>query len=200
MTNRGVTSTGANYAAIEYLTLNMREIDREEIYGISWVQNPIGVAALHYEAMQRGYGSIIWAGGRPVALIGVSPAHGTGSSCWQIFSYGTDRLPRVGIELMRQGRRHIARALQETEVRRIQAESHERHVEAHGWMERMGARREAVMPYYGRDGSTYYKYVWLRNDRHRRKYSDFEQKHGGAACASEDHHQRLHRHQNPRPA
>lgn len=66
---------------------------------------------------------------------------------------------------MRETRKHIRYVLESyPEAVRMQADSNEQHIEAHKWIERLHGVKEAVIPLYGRDGATYYRYRWIKSE------------------------------------
>lgn len=152
-----------NLFSILHICQRLRQVDADEIYPLLPFDSSSMLAKCTLEQMDRGYGSVIWWDGKPSALIGVHPLHG--KACWQVFAFGTDDWKSCAIEIMRESRRLIANALNAyPEAMRLQCDSSIDHTEAHGWLERMGAYVESKMPYYGKDGNTYLRYVWIRSD------------------------------------
>lgn len=152
-----------NKVAIYYICRNMREIDAKEIYPLHYHNNPLILAEETYHAMTLGKGLVIWADGLPAAIIGVHPEHG-GKSCYRVFAFGTDDWKKAVFVCMRELRKMTREVIQEHGTMRMHADSHEDHKEAHEWMKRMNGKLESVMPYYGKNGETYHRYVWFRDD------------------------------------
>jgi hypothetical protein len=117
--------------------------------------------------MRVGRGGIVWADGLPVALYGVHKEFGT-SVHYRVFAFGTDDWKKGAYVVMRELRKLVREVIDEEGTMRMQADSHEDHTEAHQWMEKMGGKRESIMRHYGKNGETYYRYVWLRDEAHLR--------------------------------
>jgi len=144
------------------VAVDMRAIDAVEIFGLRHdAPDAAGRFALAREASvlaSYGMGWCVAVDGRPAAVLG---AYEMWPGGWSVFAWGTTSgwltaartVTRVGLnemrpELVRRGCR-FAEAL-----------SHERHVTAHAWLRRYGARVEAVHVGFGRDGATYFRFVW----------------------------------------
>lgn len=146
------------HGTVFHVACNMREMDKREIYGLRWEDNPFVITN---EVMaQRNFAWVGWVDQKPCAVFGGAPLH---PGVWSMFMFATDDFPKLALGLTRfclkQG---IPKLFGELKAHRLQAHSHAKHHEAHRWLTCLGARRESVLNGYGRDGSDYGLWV-LRN-------------------------------------
>ncbi len=158
-----VTIKPPNKVAVYHICNHLREVDAKEIYPLCYHDSPMLLAEQTYQAMKHGRGHVIWADGIPTAIIGVHPEHG-GKACYRVFAFGTDDWKKAVYACMRELRRMVRDVIREDGTMRMHADSHEDHKEAHAWMKRMGGRCESVMRHYGKNGETYHRFVWLRDE------------------------------------
>jgi hypothetical protein len=153
--------TAPDYDAVLYVVRNMRAADKEEIYALRWHESPEAVAG---EVMARP--EMTWVAyhdGVPTAVLGgveVNPG------VWRIHCFGTDYWSKIAISLTRFVKKKMLPLLfDEFKARRLEADSHWSHMEAHRWMEICGAEREGVRRALGKDGSDYVTYTLLDKGR-----------------------------------
>lgn len=146
-------------AAVEYLTLNMREMDAREIYGMRGHDNPMLLAKEVVLAASYGKAAIATHQGVPCGIIGVSPLW---PGVWSAWSFGTDNWTKAVLQLSRFGKRELEPYLRRAGAHRVQCESHIDHTDAHRWLKSMGANLDGFLPGYGRDGSTYLMFSWSK--------------------------------------
>lgn len=150
--------------SLEYICLHLREQDRREIYNIRDYDNPMMLAWETFAMTNapRARSTVAWADGKPVAFIAlVSPW----PMVWEAVAYGTDDWRKVAIDLMRWGRNTVRDILDSGEGHRLQAQSHEDHVDAHKFLRALGASEEyPPMTLYGKSGATYRRFVWLKGE------------------------------------
>lgn len=150
------------YDAALYVCLNLRPEDRREIYALRNDDNPVLLA--HHVTRAAVLSDLAWVAtwqGRPAAVLG---AYELWPGVFEAFAFGTDDWPHVALALTRHGLRTLGPALRERGAHRFQAHSHADHHEAHRWLQSLGARFEAALPCFGRDGSTYHLYAWTDAD------------------------------------
>lgn len=147
--------------AVEYLCINMRGIDRREIFGLRGHDNPHLLAREVVIASSYGRAAIAEHKGKPAGIIGACPMW---PGVWTVFSFGTDDWPKCAMALSRYGKRVLAPFLLNAGVHRLQCESRIDHVDAHKWLSVMGAKPEGLLRGYGRDGSDYVMFSWRRGD------------------------------------
>lgn len=78
---------------------------------------------------------------------------------WGVWMFATDRFPEIGLFTTKFIKKNIISALIPV-AHRAQCYSAESHTEAHKWLEVLGARKEAVLKDYGKEGQTFYLYRW----------------------------------------
>ena len=146
------------YEATEYICLHLRDRDAQEIYGLRWTDSPLALAQDTYSIIaQHGVGWVALWDGRPVATLGIVEKW---PRVWQVFSYGTDDWRRSVLTLSRHGKTVIKDYLLSRDAHRLECETHCEHIDAHRWLEMMGAEKEGIRSGYGKDGSDYITYVW----------------------------------------
>ncbi len=165
-----ITLKTSNRYALHYICQNLRACDKEEIYPLLPSDSSSILAEYTWGATQQGTGRIVWKDGVPATVVGLQPVHG--KACWQVFAFGTDDWTDCIFQSMR-GLRLCIREVTDKypEAIRMQADSHQNHTEAHAWIERLNGVREAEMPFYGRDGATYYRYRWIKGDAAWERYA-----------------------------
>lgn len=147
-------------SAVEYICLNMRAMDRAEVYGIRGHDNPYILSREVILAATYGKAAIAEYRGRPSAIIGVSPLW---PGVWSAWCFGTDDWRRSALELTRYART-VLRPFVIERAHRLQCESRIDHTDAHRWLTALGAKPDGMMAGYGRDGSTYILFSWSRED------------------------------------
>lgn len=144
-------------AALEYITERLRDRDREEIFATRWDADAIQLAKDTFNAGEFQW--VAWVAGEPVASIGAAPIW---PGVWQVWAYGTENWPRAALTLTRHVRRFMIPALLRDGAHRAQCFAMEKHVQACRWLERLGAKRDAVLDNYGGHGQTFVLYSWQR--------------------------------------
>jgi hypothetical protein len=155
-----VKITDLEWNALEYLAFNMREIDKQEIFGNLPSDNPLELAAMVYQATAKnGYGWLGWFNGRPVAALGMFENF---PGCWQVWSFGTQDYERVVAGFLHRFQQAIDAARGERGLHRIECRSIRIHSSAHKLLRVLGFKSEGVLEQYGRDRSDYFLFakVW----------------------------------------
>jgi RimJ/RimL family protein N-acetyltransferase len=141
---------------IRHVCGHLREDDRREVMLTRWsddtgdlAENILALRSGKYAARRNG---------RAVAVFGVEPVTPGVGQGWLV---GTDEIGACGIEVAHACRR-IVRTLFATGVHRIHAFSADFHHEAHAWLEAIGARREATLHAWGKDGTDFFCYAVTR--------------------------------------
>lgn len=150
--------------AIEYICLNMRSCDREEIYNILPHDSPIRLAWEAYCLINNnGRGRVAWHQGKPAAVISLTEDR---PAIWQISMFGTDDFKNVAFPCMRWARETLRElASPPMNGRRLQCDSRVGHEEAAKFLLALGAQKEGPpMRHYGKDGGDYQRFVWLIGD------------------------------------
>lgn len=146
--------------AVEYLCVNMREIDQREIYGIRWHDNPLLLAREVVIASTYGKAAIATYNGKPCGIMGISPMW---PGVWSVWSFGTDDWSKAVLELSRYGKKVLEPFVRVRGAHRVQCESRIDHHEAHRWLQAMGAKADGILQGYGRDGSDYLMFSWSKD-------------------------------------
>lgn len=144
--------------------MNMREIDHAEVFGMRGHDNPLLLAKEVVWASTYGKAAIATHNGRPCAVIGVSPMW---PGVWSAWSFGTDDWSKAVLQLSRYALKTLRPFILERGAHRLQCESHIEHTDAHRWLMTLGAKPEARLRGYGRDGSDYIMFSWSNADVHR---------------------------------
>jgi len=141
-----------------YIARHMREIDRSEIFGMRWDDDPDKVAGETLQAVMAAGTCKLFYADNPAAVLGAVERH---PGVWNAFAYGTDEWPKVIRRLSVYAKTVFAPWLF-ARAHRIEAQSRFDHVTAHRWLEWLGAERESTLRGYGRDGSDYFNYAWTK--------------------------------------
>ena len=151
----------ADPAAVLHVCANMREADRAEIYATRWTDSPLDLA----EDMTRIPGPkwVAWHEGiGPVATYGAMPMW---PGVWSLYFFATNHFQRVAWSVTRHIRRVMMPSLAIAGAHRAEARSLISHVEAHAWLEQLGARREGELKGYGRGGEDFVTFAWAVESR-----------------------------------
>lgn len=149
------------YPGVRHVVDHMRADDAREIYNVRWTDDPHELASdclLH-----RSFSWIATHEDVPVAIIGAGPKH---PNCWCAYMFATNDFDKVSVSLSKFVRRVMIPALYAAGAHRAECASADDHVTAHRWLEWLGAKREAELRGYGKDGQTYYLYAWSHGDVH----------------------------------
>lgn len=147
----------ATYADAVYVARRLRPNDSMEILPLLHG----GAEDLAFSAAGAHYNRTALHDGKPVAVVGATQIVAT---CWQVFMFATHEWPQVSLSVTRHIVKEMLPTLYDAGANRAECRTHADYDYAHRWLEMMGARREAVIPEYGREAATYYQYVWLRSE------------------------------------
>ena len=149
--------------AIAHVVENMREMDRKEIFGLRWSDDPM---ALVDDCMRRpGLDYMFFLEGIPVAIVGAKFDRPHVAS---VYMFATDNFPKIGKMMTKFIIRVIIPALVESGVHRAHCIAHADYHEVHKWLEGLGATKETTHTAFGRSGDDYVQYVWIVVDRERK--------------------------------
>lgn len=147
--------TGPVPDAVLYVASNMRAIDRAEIFATRWMESAIEVA--EDTTVYPGFTWVGWLDTDPVVVFGAKPLW---PNVWTVFAYATDKFQQIAWNVTRHIRRVTIPALVLAGAHRAQCHSLATHVEAHKWLESLGAVRECVVPRYGKGGEDFVLFGW----------------------------------------
>jgi hypothetical protein len=155
--------TDIDLLSLEYICLNMREIDRVEAFAILPHDNPCRLSwEAHHHILNNGRGKIAWHNGKPAAMAAFTE---NWTGCWQVWAFGTDDFKAAAIPLLRWFRKEANDILTVCKGHRLQCDSRVGHPEAHKMIVAMGGVPEGEpMRRYGKDGSDYQRYIWLNGE------------------------------------
>ena len=145
--------------AVEHVVANMREWDRREIFATRLDGKEVETLAEDVFHV----GPVSWVAYQelePVAVFGCAPCW---RGVWNMWFFATDKFPQIGLGVTKLIVRHIVPMLWDGGAHRLQCNSMEGHVEAHRWLETLGAKREATLRGFGRDGETFHTYAWSKD-------------------------------------
>jgi len=146
-----------NIEDVRYITHRLRERDRHELFALRWDDCPEQLAQ---DVMT--WGQFAWVAGidEPAAAIGASLIS---PNLWQVWAFGTDHWPEIALGLTRHVKKVMTPALLEAGMVRSECKSLDIHTDAHRWLEVLGAEKESESPNYGKNGETFFTYVWQRD-------------------------------------
>lgn len=155
--------TDITLPSLEYICLNLRESDKEEVFAVCAYDSPLQLAWESSIAIRNmGRGRIAWYQGKPAGVFAfVELWPGT----WETWMYGTDDFPKVAINLVRWARKEAVDILTVCNGRRVHCNVREGHPDAHKLILALGAKPEGpLMKGWGKDGSSFQRYVWFNGE------------------------------------
>lgn len=142
-----------------YVTRNMREWDRRELFATRFDNDPDRLAM---DVM--GWGPFWWVAGgdvngreKAIAVIGATELW---PGMWSVGMFATDDFKHIGLPLTRWVKRVMIPAIVRQGIRRGECRSIEGHTVAHRWLEMLGAVPQSEARQYGKGGETFITYVW----------------------------------------
>lgn len=135
---------------------NMREDDRREIYATRWLDDPEDIANDCHIHRKTGYIACL-DDGKPVAAIGAIEIH---PHVWSVWMFATDDFPKIALELTKFAFRHLAPAIRKVGGHRAECRSIVGHEAAHRWLRFLGAKEEARLSGYGKNGEDFILFAW----------------------------------------
>jgi hypothetical protein len=139
-----------------YVCRNMRQRSHDEIFG-STDMTPDQFAA--FIARVPGFKWVGYCDGAPAAIIGAYQDH---SGVWSLFGFGTDDWQKIWRSVTKVAKRDMMRAVMEAGAHRAHCITRDDHTETHVWLRALGAKLQVKMPAYGKDGSDYTMFAWLK--------------------------------------
>lgn len=128
---------------------NMRPRDRHEICAIANTDDPAQVVSMLQHIRHIG---VVAGKDEPIAATGVMEMH---PGVVSAFLFATPRWREVATSTAKWWKRRLLPHLAASGVHRVQAYSLAGYKEAHDWMSYFGARCEAKLAGYGKDGEDY---------------------------------------------
>jgi hypothetical protein len=146
-------------SAVGFVAARMRDEDRDEIFATRWNDDPAPIAD-EIMACAR-FGAVASRDREPVAVICAMPLW---PGVWTVSMFATVKWPAVGGAVTRWARRELMPDVAASGAHRVECRSLATHVMSHRWLERLGARREALLVDYGRSREAFYIYAWTLTD------------------------------------
>jgi len=155
--------TDLTHNDIVYICANMRDRDAQEIYGLRDYDNADMLAMEVFSVItNRGRGKISWHKGRPAAIAAFVEEY---PGVWSVFMFGTADFKAGAMPLLRWFRKEANIILSDVNGHRLHCDSRADYAEAHKMIEAMGGVREGPpMRKFGKDGSSYQRFVWLNGE------------------------------------
>ena len=148
----------ACYGDIVYIARNLRSLDAEEIFPLTWTGRPEDLAALSIAA--GGISTVALSGGVPVCAYG---AYLGRPQMWTVWMFATDRWSEVALAVTRDIRRRMMPEMLSGDAVRADCWSMDGHDIAHRWLECLGAVRECTVEDYGPTRKMFHCYSWTRS-------------------------------------
>lgn len=138
----------------------MRAADREEIFATRFFDDDDTLVAeiIGY------WGPLRWAvmvDDEPVLIIGATCSW---PGCWSAWMFATDKFRKCRIFSTKFVKNGMIPALHRLGAHRCEARSDASHLEAHAWLRALGAKEEARLQRYGKDGRDFVVFRWDRKD------------------------------------
>ena len=155
--------TDIDYTALEFVIMNMRDCDKEEIYALRDHDNPLQLAMEAHAAIRnKGRGRISWVNGRPAAAAAFTEEW---PGVWYVWMFGTEDFKAAAIPLLRWVRHEANDILSVCAGHRLHCDSMVGHDEAHKMITAMGGLPEGPpMRRLGKNKEDFQRFVWLRGE------------------------------------
>lgn len=146
--------------ALLYIVDNLRTADREELNALTFY--PDRAEVLADEVASWGpFAFVGWHDGRPVGAAGATEMW---PGVWSFWMFGTDDIPKVGLEMTRLIKRRIFPLLFDLGMHRGEARSIHSHQWAHRWLKTLGFNYEATLRGFGKNGEDFLVFTLHRSD------------------------------------
>nr|WP_319485675.1 hypothetical protein [uncultured Cohaesibacter sp.] len=145
---------------LSFVAANLSDEDQAEIHCQMDKPDNRLIAEMAYQGSPL-WRYVAWLDGQPVLAFGVGLMHSRLGLAW---AWGTARKLRAFPEATRFMLDVVKPACVDSGINRIHADTLSTHTNAHKWLERLGAHREAVMPSLGLGGETFYRYAWINEE------------------------------------
>jgi hypothetical protein len=150
---------------ILYVTRNLRAADVRELEATRYGELDRDQLAWEIKTIWPINGNlwVLYAGDRPAALCGAAQPWPGMFSCYAL---ATDQFGEIALPLTKFYKRYILPVISQ-HARRVEARSIDGHTEAHRWIRLLGAREEARLKDYGRNGEDFLVFTLALGDRER---------------------------------
>lgn len=145
---------------IIYVATHMREKSQDEMFAATSAQDGVELAMRYFRS--PGFRYVAYgASGKPAAILGATALF---EGVWGLFGFGTDEYDDIIIPVTKFARREMMADVKEAGARRAQCFSPASHEDTHKWLRFLGAKEEARLKNYTKDGDDMLVFAWLRED------------------------------------
>lgn len=145
--------------ALHHVAAHMRAMDRREVYGLHWFDDPDSLVHRMMTMAPLAWVALAPDNGEPVYAFAILPVR---PGVWAMGGFGTDRFPVIARPLTRFTRHLIVSTLADDFGHRIECVSIAEKIDGHRWLESLGAQREGVLHAYGRNQEDYIMFAWRK--------------------------------------
>jgi hypothetical protein len=144
--------------SVGHVARNMRQRDKDEIYATRWNEDPESLAKAVVSCDP--FALVACSDdGEPVCVFGV---HEMWPGVFSVFMFATDRWNEVSLSVTKHALRFMIPCVMSERFVRAECRSMSTHTQAHRWLETLGAYKESEHACYGKNGETFFTYVWTK--------------------------------------
>ena len=149
-----------SYDDILFISERLRAWDRKEIFALMWSDSPIDLATTCAQLAANAF-TLHGDDETPIAYVGAIPLW---PGFWKVWMFATDDFRKIGLRATTWVKQHFIKGIVEAGAVRAECQSMDGHVEAHRWLEVLGAEREGEHDSYGKNGEIFVTYKWTKNN------------------------------------
>jgi hypothetical protein len=143
---------------VSHVTARMRQADKDEIYATRWDDDPERLAKTVVSFDPTGF-VVLADDGEPVSVFGV---YQMWPGVFSVFMFATDRWNEVSVGMTKFVMRDMIPSVMSGAFVRAECRSLSTHTQAHRWLEMLGAYKESEQLCFGKNGETFFTYVWTK--------------------------------------
>src|SRR5262245_43517455 len=143
--------------AVQHICLNLRTQDRVEIFATRWDDDPEALANDLLIRAQPFCWCVGTDDGEPVMLMGI---HQLWPGMWSPWAMGTARFGEIALSATKFVRRVVFPTMKALGMHRAECRSLSSNTVSHRWLRILGALHESTNPRMGREGETFYTFVF----------------------------------------
>lgn len=144
------------YAPVGHIVRHLRSDDALEAYANYDHNDP----AILTRNVVEAWGDLTWIAvhnNLPVAIVGALEMW---PGVWSAYLLATPDFPKVAFAVNKFILNMLMPLIRERKAHRCEARSMATHAWAHTWLKRLGARKEATLKAYGKNGEDFFIYRW----------------------------------------
>lgn len=146
------------FGELVHVCRNLREMSRSEMYLTAEIEEPELLAEVFFG---HPLSWVAYHDAKPAAVIGATRLH---PGVWGLYGFGTDDYAHVMLEVTKHARRVMMPEVRATGAHRAQCMSPATHHETHKWLRFLGAKEEARLGGYGKNGEDVLVFAWRRDE------------------------------------